>query len=296
MSFPISSALFIGGSGIYNKNGKTDTVASIEGSGSITLGSTGGLTYGSNASKTFSGGISGSGTAAVTKNGSGTWTLSGANTYTGATTISGGTLKVDNNNTTTARLANTSGITVSSGGTLLLAQTGGTASNDRINNSATMTLNAQNSSTVAFDTGGLSEHGASNNTPGIGALTLQSTSIIDMGSASSIIAFANSAAQAASWSGTLKIYNWSGTPLTGSGTDQLYFGSDATGLTAAQLLDFQFYSGAGTGAYGAGAIILATGEVVPIPEPSTWIAGALVFGTLLISQRQRLARRCGNRG
>jgi hypothetical protein len=33
-----------------------------------------------------------------------------------------------------------------------------------------------------------------------------------------------------------------------------------------------------------------------VPEPSTWVAGALVFGTLLITQRRRLARRCGNRG
>jgi autotransporter-associated beta strand protein len=218
----------------------------------------------------------------LTKLGTGTLTLTGASTYTGATTINGGTLKLDNNNTTAARLAGTSGITVNSGGTLLLAQTG-VASNDRINNSATMTLNGG-----TFNTGGLSEHGATNNTAGIGALTLQSTSIIDMGSAASIIAFANSSS--AVWSGTLNIYNWSGTPLTGGGTDELFFGNNNTGLTATQLAEVQFFSGTGTGSYGLGALILANGEVVPIPEPGTWFAGGLALAALIYSQRRRLRR------
>jgi autotransporter-associated beta strand protein len=270
-----SSALYVDTSGTFDKNGKTETVASIEGSGSILLGSTGGLIYGGNASKTFSGVISGSGTASVTKNGSGNWQLTGANTYTGATTINAGTLSLDNAGTTTARLANTSGITVNLGGTLLLASSSG-SSTDRINNSATMTLNGG-----TFNTGGLSEHGASNNTAGIGALTLQNTSTIDMGNGASIIAFANSAATAATWVGhTLNIYDWTGTPITGGGTDQLYFGSDVTGLTAAQLADVQFFSGAGTGAYTAGAIILADGEIVPVPEPSTWAASALALAVI----------------
>lgn len=219
----------------------------------------------------------------LTFTGGGAYTLSGADTYSGTTTINAGTLKIDNNNTTTARLANTSSIAVNSGGTLLLAQSGGTSSADRINNTATMTLNGG-----TFNTGGLQEHGISNNTAGIGVLTLQSSSIIDMGSSTSIIAFANS--KAASWTGTLKIYNWTGTPNTGGGTDQLYFGSDNTGLTSAQLSQIQFFSDSGVTLYGGATTILGNGEVVPVPEPGTWIGGALALGAIALTQRRRLRR------
>jgi autotransporter-associated beta strand protein len=224
----------------------------------------------------------------LAKTGSGTLTMSGASTYTGATTINGGTLSLDSAGTTTARLANTSAITVNSGGTLLLANSSGTTSNDRIGNSTTMTLNGG-----TFSTGGLSEHGASNNTAGIGALTLQTTSIIDMGSAASIIAFANSAALSGSWSGTLKIYNWTGNATTGGGTDQLFFGNDSTGLTASQLAEVQFFSGNGTGSYGVGALILANGEVVAIPETSTLTICWAVSGFMALTiWRRRRSRHC----
>jgi hypothetical protein len=179
-------------------------------------------------------------------------------------------------------LSGTRGITVNSGGTLMLAQNNGSNRN-RINNSATMTLNGG-----TFNTGGRSEHGTFNNTQGIGALTLQTTSIIDMGRAASIVAFANS--HLSNWSGTLNIYNWSGKAVTGGGTDQLYFGSDNTGLTASQLAEVQFFSGAGTGTYGIGALILADGEIVAIPESSTWVVGTLALAALLFKQRRRFAR------
>jgi autotransporter-associated beta strand protein len=228
-------------------------------------------------------------TGSLTITGDGILSTSIVHTYGGTTTINGGTLMLDNNSffsSGTPRLANTSGITINSGGTLLLAQTNA-ASTDRINNSATMTLNGG-----TFNTGGLQEHGVTNNTAGIGALTLQSSSIIDMASGTSILAFANSSANSVVW-GTgksLDIWNWSGTPITGGGTDQLYFGSDLTGLTASQLLEIHFYSGAGTGLYGGPTAILANGEVVPIPEPSTWVAGGLAFSGLLLIHRRRLFR------
>lgn len=73
----------------WNLNNFSETVASITGSGNITLGS-GTLTINASTSPTYSGSISGTG--GLTKNGTGNLTLLGTNNYTGATTVSQGTL------------------------------------------------------------------------------------------------------------------------------------------------------------------------------------------------------------
>ena len=77
-------------SGTFNMGGFNETLGSIQGSGSILLGS-GTLTTNSSTNTTFSGVISGTGGGLV-KQGSGNLTLSGNNNYTGVTTISAGTL------------------------------------------------------------------------------------------------------------------------------------------------------------------------------------------------------------
>ena len=94
---PDSSELFINSNGVYNKNGKSETVASIFGSGSVLLGSTGNLVYGGNNTRTFSGSFTGS--APIVKNGTGTWTLTGNSTsLTSDFYVVGGTLELGNDN------------------------------------------------------------------------------------------------------------------------------------------------------------------------------------------------------
>ena len=242
------------------------------------------LSFSGNGNTLVSGGIqNGSATPVhLVRNSGGTLTVTHVDTYTGTTTINGGVLDINSNATTTGNLAGTTNITLNSGGTLMLSNTGASSSTDRINDSATITMNGG-----IFKTGGLSEHGVTNNTAGIGALTLQSNSVLNLNNGSSIIAFANSSAQ--TWSGMLSIYNWAGSP-SGGGTNQLYFGNDNTGLTAAQLADVIFYSDAGNTALGF-AQILADGEIVPtaVPEPGTWVAGGLISVALLASARRRFS-------
>ena len=86
----------------------SDTVASIAGAGSITLGSNTLTSGGSDASTTFSGVISGT-NGNIIKAGTGT-ALTGNNSYTGSTTISAGLLKIIRDDPT-SYLAATSGFT-----------------------------------------------------------------------------------------------------------------------------------------------------------------------------------------
>jgi autotransporter-associated beta strand protein len=205
------------------------------------------------------------------KAGAGTMKLTGDNTFTGPATVNAGTLELGAANAP----ASASGVTVNTGGTLLLSGSG-----NRIGDAVPMTLAGG-----TFNTGGLSET--------LGVLTLSASSVIDFGAGTSVLNFANSSG--ASWTGTLSVWNWTGyaanadpnDPIGSGNTDGLFFGADATGLTSAQLSQIQFFSDSGTTALGAG-YILGTGQVVPVPEPATWLALAALLGAVGFLERHRL--------
>jgi fibronectin-binding autotransporter adhesin len=88
----VTSPLVVSNGAVFNLNSFNQTVASLAGAGSVTLGS-GTLTAGNASSPVFSGAISGTG--AFTKVGTGTQTFSGTNSYSGATTVSVGNLQVN---------------------------------------------------------------------------------------------------------------------------------------------------------------------------------------------------------
>ncbi len=209
-------------------------------------------------------------TTSIVKDGSGTWTLSKPNSFTGSATINNGTLAANGPGV----LGGTSQITVNTGGTLMLAGTG-----DRIKDSTPMTLAGG-----TFQTMGQSET--------LGVLTLSASSTIDLGAGASILRFDDSSA--ASWTGgaILNIWNWTGSfdgwSSPGGGTDQIYFGNGSNSMTLAQGQQIRFYSDAGITPVGTYGQILCNGEVVPVPEPATWIAAAAMLALLGYRERKRL--------
>ena len=90
----------------------------------------------------------------------------------------------------------------------------------------------------------------------MGNLDVDGSATIDFGNGSSVLTFAASAGQ--TWDGTLTIRNWSGA-VSGGGTDQLFVGTSAGGLTSAQLAKIVTPAG-------QTARQLATGEVVLLPK------------------------------
>ena len=124
-SFAAASSLLLSNAATVDLNDVSQQLSSVNGAGSVALGS-GTLTVGGSESSDFSGAISGTG--ALVKSGSGIMTLSGTSTYSGATTVSGGELVVDgaansstvtvNNDATLSGSGSIGGLIVNSGGTI----------------------------------------------------------------------------------------------------------------------------------------------------------------------------------
>ena len=160
----------------------------------------------------------------------------------GAFTKNGpGTLTLANDNA--APLTNSS-LTIA-GGTLLLPDTG----TDRIGNAVPVTLAG----------GTLALAGTVTETAGVLTVGGAGVSTINFGSGSGILTFAGSSA--ATWTGSLQITNWAGS-TNGGGSDRMFVGSTAGGLTASQLARISFVNPLGTNGVFTAAI-LSTGEVVP---------------------------------
>lgn len=102
------------------------------------------------------------------------------------------------------------------------------------------------------------------------------------GGSAANLTFANSSGQAWTAGKTLTIVNWNGN-AAGGGPDQIFFGTDATGLTAAQLAQIKWTAPNG-GSDVTGASILASGEIVPYVAPVTEITSpAIVNGEFVFS-------------
>lgn len=169
------------------------------------------------------------------------------------------------------------GLTKLGSGTLVLTNNNTYSGTTTINNGK-LTLGADNalpSGSPMILGGGKLATGIFSQTNSLGPLTLGSSSIIDMGAlGSSTLKFADS--HLMSWSGLLTVTNWNGS-FAGGGPDELFFGSLDSSLTLGQLSDIIFTNpNSLIGDYQTR--ILATGEIVPVPEPGSiilFISGAI---------------------
>lgn len=263
--------------GTLTLNNAAEKVENLTGAaaGNLVLGPGNTLTTDAVASTTFNGTISGSGSLRKDNALSTTLrilTLTGNNSFTGSAIVNGGTLEaagVGANQSLggiTLLDINASPTAVPSAFVLALS--------DEINDTAAISLDGGTFRTASTVEGAPS-------TPGAGIVSMGASSFIDL-VGTSLLAFANSSG--APWTGTLNIYNYTGTPITGGGAEGIYFGSDASGLTPAQLSQISFFSDAGVTPLDS-AGILSTGEVVPVPEPVA--LGLLACSLPLLARRRR---------
>lgn len=199
-----------------------------------------------------------SGTGIMRINGGGTVRMSGseASTQSGEVIIDAGTLILSRTPQVTAIAS--SSVTVNSGGELVLA------ASEQLSSSTNLTLG-----------GGTLKIGG-NITETLATLTLTADSIIDFGGGDGILNFDDFIFSNGVDDFTLTITNWGG-DLQGGGADRIFFG---TTLSDAQLARINFNPDASR--------LLPSGEVVPIPEPSTYFAGALILAFLGWRERRRL--------
>jgi T5SS/PEP-CTERM-associated repeat protein len=177
----------------------------------------------------------------------------------------GNGLVIRSNGTVRARsttpILSPAGVTIQMGGTLLY-QLG-----NQFAAATPLTLSGGR-----FDLGGNTQAAA------LGALTLSATSTIDLGAGGAQTLQFSSLASYTPGS-QLIIQNWTGTPTYGGGTDQILFTGGA-GVTPGFLSEVRFLG------FPDGALLLGTGEIVPTPEPATWLALAALGGTFLWRRRR----------
>ena len=132
---PGTSAFTVAGGASLVLNGFNQSIGSLAGAGSVSLG-TGTLTLGgNNASTTFTGVISGAG--GLAESGTGTITLTGSSSMTGTVNLNSGGLLLTGSN---GSLANVSSLLIGTGATLTVSNTSGSLVN-RLSDSAVISLN-----------------------------------------------------------------------------------------------------------------------------------------------------------
>jgi fibronectin-binding autotransporter adhesin len=300
------------GGGLRNISGDnswsgTITLADVAGahrinsdSGTLTLeaiGETGNttktLTVGGAGNVVVNGIISGGSDMGVAKDGAGTLTLTEANTYNNGTTVTGGTLLVSNTTGTSGTgsgsvTVNGSGTTLGGTGTITGSVTLGNTTPGAILNPGPKGANATAASVGTLTTGALTLTGSNvfhidafgtaagnwDKLIATAGVTLGTTSTLELSIASGLT-FTNGTQY------TL-IEKTSGGNISGTFSNA----ADGSTITANGYLFMVDYT-AGTG---GNDLVLTC-----VPEPSTWIGGALAFAAIGFTQLRKRSRAGGQR-
>ena len=267
-SFSGSSAHSVAAGAVIDLDNLNQTVGSLAGAGTVTLGSGALTTGGNNSSTSFSGVMSGTGS--LTKVGSGTFTMSGANTYNGPTAVNSGVLNITGSlvsNTTvssSASLTNSGTISgaINNSGYVLNSATGSfTAAvtnnaSGTIDNYGQMSGGVTNSGTLNLN-GGISLTGAITNN---GQTNLNATQTLDNAN------FINNGTLSAASSATNLTLTGTGIYSQASGANFITRIDGLTSGSYSQVISNQpinIASGAIITAVLNPALILNPGDVVP---------------------------------
>jgi autotransporter-associated beta strand protein len=214
--------------------------------GTITNNAT--LHFAQSTNGTYAGVISGSGS--LTKSGNARLTLSGSNSLSGATTVSAGTLEL--NNGAGAALGSTASLSVATAATLLLSQSG------QVNDSASVTLS-----------GGTIQRG-SGVSEVFGNLNITAASFLDFGSGTG---------------GNLQFQNYTNTGSALVTVQNFFQGNslqfESTTFNSGNLAQFSFNNGYTTSIQGNYFTITA------IPEPTAYLAAVGLLLLCLFSRQKR---------
>ena len=210
----------------------------------------------------------------VTKTGGGVMVLSGANTYNSPTTVSGGTLLVNGTS------SGTGAFTVQNSGSVL----GGTGTISAAVNVTTGTLNPGNST-------GANGSAANAGKLTVGALTLSSTatSVFDLNSGTTydqLVANGNIALGGSTL--TLNVTPSTTVYTTGQVLDLFHNNSGVLSGTFSNFANNGLYTYGGDSFLANYTSTDFTLTVTAVPEPATWLGGALLLGATGWNLRRRL--------
>ncbi|HEX4327935.1 MAG TPA: autotransporter-associated beta strand repeat-containing protein, partial [Burkholderiales bacterium] len=309
-AFGSNSAVTVAAGATLDLNNFAESIGSLSGAGSVTLGTAILTTGGDGTSTVFSGGISGTG--GLKKTGTGVLTLSGTNlnTYSGATTLTVGTLQAGAANAFSANsainassgttvdlnnFAQTTGLVIN-GGNIVTGGTGGVLTESFngslgiysgvMSGAGSLVLDATGGGGLVLEgnntysgtttiTGGtlhLGFGGVTTGTLGTGSVSIGAGAALDLNRSGANFTVANDISGAG------------GLAKNGTGTAILTSNNNAYGTTSVVGGTLQVGDGTANGTLGTGTVSISAGATLAFDRPDTLVVANRITGAGAVHQ------------